>query len=44
VITNKNIGEEINGHKNQGYEYQEGWSLERTCKWKRRGYVQGLDR
>jgi hypothetical protein len=26
VITGKDVGEEVNGYKNQGYKYHEGWS------------------
>jgi hypothetical protein len=26
VIMDKSVGEEVNGHKNQGYEYHKGWS------------------
>jgi hypothetical protein len=44
VITNKDVGEEVNRHKNQEYKYHKGWSKNMTCKWKRRGYVHGPDR
>jgi hypothetical protein len=44
VITDKDVGEEVNWHKNKGYKCHKGWSLDRTCKWIRRGYVQGPDR
>jgi hypothetical protein len=44
VIPNKNVREEVNVHKNQGYKYHKGWSSDKICKWKRRGYVQGPDR
>jgi hypothetical protein len=44
VITDKDVGEEVNGHKNQGYEYRKGWSSDMTYKWKRRGYIHGPDR
>jgi hypothetical protein len=26
VITDKDVGEEVNGYKNQGYKYHRGWS------------------
>jgi hypothetical protein len=26
VITDKNVREEVNGHKNKGYKYHKGWS------------------
>ena len=26
VITDKDVGEEVNVHKNQGYKYHKGWS------------------
>jgi hypothetical protein len=26
MITNKNVREEVNGHKNKGYKYHRGWS------------------
>jgi hypothetical protein len=25
VITDKNVREEVNGHKNKGYKYHKGW-------------------
>ena len=43
MITNKNVREEVNEHKNKGYKYHRGWSKDRTYKWKIRGYVQGPD-
>jgi hypothetical protein len=27
VITDKDVGEEVNVHKNQEYKYHKGWSL-----------------
>ena len=26
VITDKDVGEEVNAHNNQGYKYHKGWS------------------
>ena len=26
VVTDKNVREEVNGHKNKGYKYHKGWS------------------
>jgi hypothetical protein len=39
VITDKDVGEEVNVHKNQEYKYYKGWSSDKTYKWKRTEYA-----
>jgi hypothetical protein len=31
VITDKDVGEEVNSHKTQGYKYHKGWSSDMIC-------------
>jgi hypothetical protein len=44
VIPDKNVREEVNAHKNQGYKYHKDGVKTGPANEKKRGCVQGSDR